>query len=174
MTTHLQLVTRSRKCGSKHPLPHTPSCVVLNYLSTGTLPLMYTIEKKSLCRYGNVQRMVDESLPEVIMNWLSMGRGKWEPWSRWPCRSSRGFPPRRPGFEPRPGHVGFVVGKMAVGQFFSEYFGFPCQFSFHRLLQIHHHLSSGAGTIGQLLADVPSGLSLIPPQETKLHLQIWQ
>jgi hypothetical protein len=27
--------------------------------------------------------------------------------------------------------------------------------------------SSGAGTIGQLVADVPSGLSLTPPQETK-------
>jgi hypothetical protein len=49
---------------------------------------------------------------------------------------------------------------------FSEYFGFPCQFSFHRLLQIHH-LSSGAGTTRQLVADVPSGLSLTQPQETK-------
>jgi hypothetical protein len=27
--------------------------------------------------------------------------------------------------------------------------------------------SSGAGTIGQILADVPSGLSLTPPQEIK-------
>jgi hypothetical protein len=27
--------------------------------------------------------------------------------------------------------------------------------------------SSGAGTIGQLVADIPSGLSLTPPQETK-------
>jgi hypothetical protein len=67
------------------------------------------------------------------------------------------------------GHVGFVVDKVALEQLFSEYFGFPCQFSFHRLLHIHnhHHLSSGAGTIGQLVADVPSGLSLTSPQETK-------
>jgi hypothetical protein len=36
----------------------------------------------------------------------------------------------------------------------------------HRLLHTHH-LSSVAGTIGQLVADVPSGLSLTPPQETK-------
>jgi hypothetical protein len=28
------------------------------------------------------------------------------------------------------------------------------------------HSSSGAGPIGQILADVPSGLSLTPPQET--------
>jgi hypothetical protein len=39
-----------------------------------------------------------------------------------------GFPVRRPGFEGRSGHVGFVVNKVALGQVFSEYFGFPCQF----------------------------------------------
>jgi hypothetical protein len=61
-----------------------------------------------------------------------------------------------------------VVDNVALGQVFSEYFGFPFQFSFHRLLHIHHHLSSGAGTIGQTVADVPSGLSLTPPQETKI------
>jgi hypothetical protein len=76
-----------------------------------------------------------------------------------------GFPRRRT-FDPRSDHVGYVVDKVALGQVFSEYFGFPWQFSFHRLLHIHH-LSSGAGTIGQLVADVPSGLSLTPPQETK-------
>jgi hypothetical protein len=65
--------------------------------------------------------------------------------------------------------VGFLVDKVALGQVFFEYFGFPCQFSFHRLLHIHH-LSSGAGTIGQLAADVPSGPSLTPLQETKKGL----
>jgi hypothetical protein len=63
--------------------------------------------------------------------------------------------------------VRFVVEKEALGQIFSEYFGFPCQFSFHRLLHIHHHLSSGLGTTVQLVADVPSGLSLAPRQEAK-------
>jgi hypothetical protein len=29
----------------------------------------------------------------------------------------------------------FVVDKVALGQVFSAYFGFPCQFSFHQLLQ---------------------------------------
>jgi hypothetical protein len=62
--------------------------------------------------------------------------------------------------------VGFVVVKVALGQVFFEYFGFPCQFSFHRLLHAHH-LSSGADTLGQLVADVPSGLSLTPPHENK-------
>jgi hypothetical protein len=41
------------------------------------------------------------------------------------------------------------VDKVALGQVFSEYFGFPCQSSFHKLLHNHPHLSSGAGTIGQ-------------------------
>jgi hypothetical protein len=59
----------------------------------------------------------------------------------------RRLPTAATGFEPRSGHVGFVVDKVALGQVFSEYFGFPCQFSFHRLLHTHH-LSSGAGTIG--------------------------
>jgi hypothetical protein len=63
-------------------------------------------------------------------------------------------------------HVGFGVDKVALGQVFVEYFGFPCQFSFHLLLHTHH-LSSGAGIIGQLVADVLSGLSLTPLQETK-------
>jgi hypothetical protein len=53
--------------------------------------------------------------------------------------------PRRPGFEPRSGHVGYMVDKVTLGQVFSEYFGFPCQFSFHRLLHTHHHLSTWAG-----------------------------
>jgi hypothetical protein len=60
-----------------------------------------------------------------------------------------GFPPRRPGFDPRSGRVGFVVDKAALEQVFSEYCGFPCQSSFYQLLHNHHHLSSGAGTIGQ-------------------------
>jgi hypothetical protein len=31
------------------------------------------------------------------------------------------------------GHVGFVVDKVALGQVFSKYFGFPCQSSFHQI-----------------------------------------
>jgi hypothetical protein len=37
--------------------------------------------------------------------------------------------------------VGFAVDKVALGQVFSEYFGFPCQFSFtdfSTLINIHH------------------------------------
>jgi hypothetical protein len=52
-----------------------------------------------------------------------------------------------------------------MGQVFLEHVGFPCQFSFHQLLHIHHHLSSGADTTGQTVADVSSGLGLTPPYE---------
>jgi hypothetical protein len=63
-----------------------------------------------------------------------------------------------------------MVDKVALSQIFSEYFGFPCQFLVHRLVHIHHHLSPGAGTIGQLVADVPSVLSLTPRQGNKKKL----
>jgi hypothetical protein len=76
-----------------------------------------------------------------------------------------GFSPQRPGFEPRSGHVGFVVDKVALGQVFSEYFGFPCQFSFLGLLRTH--LSSGAGTIGQLVATYQ--VDSVTPKRKKLN-----
>jgi hypothetical protein len=41
----------------------------------------------------------------------------------------------------------FVVDKVALGQVFSEYFGFPCQFSFHQLLQ--KSFITGVCAIGQ-------------------------
>jgi hypothetical protein len=34
--------------------------------------------------------------------------------------------------------VGFLVDKAALGQDFSEYFGFPCH-SFHQFLHHHNH-----------------------------------
>jgi hypothetical protein len=67
--------------------------------------------------------------------------------------------------------MGFVVDEVALGQVFFEYLSFPCQFSFHRLLHTNHHISPGAGTISELVADVPSALNLTPPQETKGKLK---
>jgi hypothetical protein len=66
--------------------------------------------------------------------------------------------------------VGFVVDEVALRQVFSEYFGFPCQFSFHQLLHNHHYLSSGTGTIGQLVTDSvsPHPKKLITFQKTVL------
>jgi hypothetical protein len=62
---------------------------------------------------------------------------------------------------------GIYGGQSGTGTVFSEYFGFPCQISFHWLLHFHHDLSSGAGIIGQLVAGEPSGLSITPPEVTK-------
>jgi hypothetical protein len=59
--------------------------------------------------------------------------------------------------------VGFVVDEVTLWQVSTEYFGFPCQFLFHQVL--HNHLSSGTGTIGQLIDDVPRGLRLTPSHE---------
>jgi hypothetical protein len=73
-----------------------------------------------------------------------------------------GFPPRRPRFEPGSGHVGFVVDKVALGQVFSEYFGFPRYSSFHQLLH-NHPPSSGACTIGQKWPQYL--VDLLPPHE---------
>jgi hypothetical protein len=53
-----------------------------------------------------------------------------------------------------------MVDKDALRQVFSEHFRFTCQFSFHTL-------SCWAGTISQIVAGIPSGLSLTHPQETK-------
>jgi hypothetical protein len=36
--------------------------------------------------------------------------------------------------------VGFVVDNVALGQVFSEYFGFSCQSSFQQILHHHNHV----------------------------------
>jgi hypothetical protein len=82
-----------------------------------------------------------------------------------------GFPPRRTGFDPKTDHARIVVNKAALGQVYSESFGFPCQFSVYQML--HTRLSSAAGTICQLVADIPNGLSLTPPQGTMLNNYHW-
>jgi hypothetical protein len=58
-----------------------------------------------------------------------------------------------------------MVNRAAMGQVFSDYFGFPYQLAFHRLLHSHHYLSSWAGTVGQTVAGVPTGS--ISPNEVE-------
>jgi hypothetical protein len=43
---------------------------------------------------------------------------------------------RRPGCEAGPVHVRFVVDEMSLERFFSEYFGFPCQYHFTLSTQV--------------------------------------
>jgi hypothetical protein len=52
---------------------------------------------------------------------------------------------------------------VALKKVVSEYSGFPCQLSFHRLP--HTYLPSGAGTMVPLVAIVASGRSVTPPHE---------
>jgi hypothetical protein len=59
------------------------------------------------------------------------------------------------------------VREIDTGAGFFRVLQFPLPISYHRLLHTYRHLSSMAGTVGQEEADVPSGLSLSPPQETK-------
>jgi hypothetical protein len=56
-----------------------------------------------------------------------------------------GLPSQRPGFDPRSCNMWLLVDKVALGQVFSEYFGFPCH-SFHPVLSTS--LSFGLGQRG--------------------------
>jgi hypothetical protein len=44
--------------------------------------------------------------------------------------------------------MGFAVDKAALGQAFTEYFGFPCQLSFHQFLHHHNHPELAQKAIG--------------------------
>jgi hypothetical protein len=57
---------------------------------------------------------------------------------------------------------GICGGQSGTWVGFLRVLWFPCHFAFHRLLHNNHHLSSGAGTIDQTVAAVPSGLGLTP------------
>jgi hypothetical protein len=64
-----------------------------------------------------------------------------------------------------------MVDKVALGRVSSEHFGFPCQFSFHQLL-LDHHLSSGAGTIGQQWPTYQVDLVSPHPEKHCFRLQL--
>jgi hypothetical protein len=71
------------------------------------------------------------------------------PWLR---RLVTGLPPRRSGFAPGSVHVGFVGDKVAMGQVFSQFFGFSLSVSsFHQGFIL---ISYGGRTIGPLVAAV--------------------
>jgi hypothetical protein len=92
-------------------------------------------------------------LPEIRNTYLLNANNSYLKMTRGPRHSSSGKSLAShhggPGTIPGSGQVGFVVDKVALGQVFSEYFSFPYQSSFHKLLHNHPHLSSGAGTISQ-------------------------
>jgi hypothetical protein len=61
------------------------------------------------------------------------------------------------------------MDKAALAQVFSEYFRRPYQ-SIQRLLHTHRP-SAGAGAVGQMVADAPSGFSLIPTKNKQTNKQ---
>jgi hypothetical protein len=79
-----------------------------------------------------------------VMSGRTVGIDPWMDSHQYPLKKGRAvaqrlntdFPPRRQGFVYGQ-HVGFLVDKAALGQVFSEYFGFPCQ-SFHRFLHYYN------------------------------------
>jgi hypothetical protein len=83
---------------------------------------------------------------------MELGRAIAEAVSRWlPTAAAR--------VRARVWQVGFVVDRVASGQVFSEYFGFPCQPEFIPPIPPSSQ-SPGAGTIGQYMAAVQSGRSM--------------
>jgi hypothetical protein len=80
-----------------------------------------------------------------------------------------GFPPRRPGFEHRSGYVGFVVDRVHWSRFSPSTSVSPanCHSTDYSTFIIIIII-----IIIQLVADVPSGLRLTPPQKTKTFYQI--
>jgi hypothetical protein len=61
-----------------------------------------------------------------------MGRAVVQAVSRW-------LPTAAVRVRVRAEHAGFVVDKAALWQVSSEYFGFPCQSTFHQFLPHHNH-----------------------------------
>jgi hypothetical protein len=84
--------------------------------------------------------LLENYLTHEIILWLSPSKRKFRLTSRavpWLKRLVTGLSPQRPGFAPGSIHVGFVVDKVALGRFLSEYFGFPCRYIIPPLLHIH-------------------------------------
>jgi hypothetical protein len=52
---------------------------------------------------------------------------------------SRWLPTAAARVRARVWQVGFMVDKVALGQVFSEYFGFPCQYLNHQIIHQHNH-----------------------------------
>jgi hypothetical protein len=98
------------------------------------------------------------SCTRTSTNLMSLGHAIAQAASRWlPTAAAR--------VRARVWQVGLVVDKMAMGQVFSEYFGFPCQPHFIPPTSPSSQ-SSGTSTIGQYMAAVPRGHPIWTPPPT--------
>jgi hypothetical protein len=91
---------------------------------------------------------------------LTLGRAVAQADSRW-------LPTAMAKVRALAGSCGICGGRSGTGAGFHWALRFPLPLIVYRLLDTHNHPSSGAGTIGPIVAEVPSGLSLTPPRETK-------
>jgi hypothetical protein len=154
--------THSRACcyGNVAPERHAVRCVVPSTQHGASR--YYSIKLRHFGSHGRSDQTLQ--LNEIMKKTYDFII-----YAMWP-RHSSGFPPQNPRFDVRSGHVGFVVDKATLECVFSEYFGFPCQFSFHQMLQTH--LSSGAGTTGQLVTGIPNGLSHPAPRKNNMRCRV--
>jgi hypothetical protein len=77
-----------------------------------------------------------------------------------------GFPLWWLAFEPRSGHVGFVVDNVALRQVFSKYFSFRYK-AFHQLCHTHHYSSSKTGINKPLTSVIVDSVPLLPKKQNK-------
>jgi hypothetical protein len=88
--------------------------------------------------YINVKFIIGRAIAEAVSRWLPIAEAR---------------------VRARVCQVGFVLDKMALGQVFSEYFGFPCQPHFIPPTSPSSQ-SPRTGTRGQYMAAVPRGPSM--------------
>jgi hypothetical protein len=75
LTTHLQLVPRSRKYGSIHPLPHMPSwrsAELVKHRDNFTLPLSLYVPKP-IASYGEMMNDESETVWKEEASWPNRG-----------------------------------------------------------------------------------------------------
>jgi hypothetical protein len=101
--------------------------------------------------------ILDDKVQKLILNIWSWGRVIAQ-------AVSRRLPTAAAWVRTHVRSCGICGRRSGTGAGFLQVFRFPLSIL---IPQIVPYSSSGAGTIGQLVADVPSGLSLTPPQETK-------
>jgi hypothetical protein len=90
-------------------------------VQAGFVPLLHQYEHGGLWRVGNIWLLNPEDRECALTANVEIELLNMKP-------LIDGFAPRRPGFEPRSNQVGSVEDGTAMGNVFSDFFGFPCHF----------------------------------------------
>jgi hypothetical protein len=108
----------------------------------------------------NVQFHIRGSLVHMNIYWSTKGRAIAQ-------AVSRRLPTAAARVRAHVRQCGIYGGQSGTGAGFLRLLQFPLPILIPPMLHIYHHLSFGAGTIGQIPVGVRSGLSVTPSQETK-------